>query len=152
MKLLVSYILTFSSALIGSLVTYPAISAWYAELNKPPFNPPNWIFGPVWTFLYVLMGASLYLFWRAKNKKSVVKKGLLFFGTQLALNTVWSILFFGLKNPFLAIVDIIALWSMILLTIHHFRKTSSVAGWLLVPYLAWVTFASVLNYFIWVLN
>ncbi|OGG24866.1 TspO protein [Candidatus Gottesmanbacteria bacterium RIFCSPHIGHO2_12_FULL_40_13] len=136
--------------ILGSLFTVSSIPTWYANLTKPPFSPPNYVFGPVWTTLYALMGISLYLVWisRIKSKQYAVK---LFF-VQLALNAVWSIIFFGLKRPGLAFIEIIALWVAIILTIKAFQKISKTASYLLYPYLAWVSFASILNFAIWILN
>ncbi|MBI4038125.1 tryptophan-rich sensory protein [Candidatus Daviesbacteria bacterium] len=130
---------------VGSIFTFSSIPTWYVTLNKPFFSPPNWIFGPVWTTLYILMGISLYLVW-IKNKVPTV------FWTQLILNAVWSIIFFGLQNPSLALVDIVALWIAIVLTIKAFYPISKPASYLLIPYLAWVSFASILNLSIVLLN
>jgi len=151
-KLVVSIILAQSAGLIGSLLTFSAIANWYILLNKPSFSPPNWLFGPVWTFLYLLMGISLYFVWNNKTEKKYKKIGLILFFIQLFLNTLWSIIFFGLKLPQLAFIEIIFLWGSILFTIIYFNKISKLAGWLLVPYILWVSFASVLNYFIVIIN
>jgi len=147
-KLIISLALPFLASAIGSLFTVTGISSWYSEIQKPFFNPPSWIFGPVWTLLYLLMGISLYLVWTKKSDK----KAFVVFGIQLALNALWSILFFGLQNPALAFFEILLLWIAILVTITTFYKIRKSAGYLLIPYLAWVTFASVLNYSIWILN
>jgi len=125
---------------VGSIFTTPAIPGWYATLQKPSFSPPNFLFAPVWTTLYILMGISLALILNKKNKTAII-----FFVVQLVLNSLWSILFFGLKSPKLAFVEIIFLWLAILITILKFFKISKLAGWLFVPYLLWVSFASVLN-------
>lgn len=137
---------------VGSLFTTPFIDTWYAELVKPSFNPPNWVFAPVWTVLFLLMGVSLYLVLRkvVMGKKAGV--ALWIFGIQLVVNALWSIIFFGLQEPFLAFLELIVLWGFIVLTIWQFAKISKVAAWLLVPYLLWVSFAGVLNYSIWILN
>lgn len=136
---------------IGSIATTPAIPAWYASLNKPWFSPPNWLFGPVWTILYILMGVSLYLVIKGGvNDRN--RKGFYLFGAQLSLNILWSIIFFGLKNPFFAFIEILFLAAMIILTIIEFRKSDKRAAWLLAPYLAWVIFATVLNLYVWMLN
>jgi tryptophan-rich sensory protein len=137
------------AGVIGSIFTYPAIATWYATLAKPDFSPPNWIFAPVWISLFVLMGVSLHLVIRNKGNK---KPCLTIFGIQLSLNALWSFLFFGLKNPFYAFVEIIVLWIAILMNILCFRRVDKRAAYLLIPYLAWVTIASILNYYIWVLN
>lgn len=134
------------AGIVGSLFTFTAVTTWYLTLNKPFFNPPSWIFGPVWTLLYFLMGISLYLAWGTK------KISLKWFWIQLGLNTLWSILFFGLKNPSIAFIEIVFLWTAIILTIKSFWKYKRSASWLLVPYLMWVTFASILNLSIVFLN
>ena len=126
---------------------YSYVPTWYAALNKPAYNPPDWIFGPVWTALYIMMGVAFYLFWKKKARKAIT-----IFIIQLALNTLWSILFFGLKSPFLALMDIILLWAFILATILTGRKFSKAASYLLVPYLLWVSYAFVLNASIWSIN
>lgn len=142
-------VVPFIAGAVGSLFTFKAIPTWYAGLNKPSFNPPNTIFGPVWTLLYILMGIALYLV-IIKNKK--VKPAVVFFIIQLILNSLWSIIFFGLKNPTGALMGIMVLWLAIIITIFYFWKISRAAAYLLLPYLAWVSFASVLNYFIVILN
>ena len=144
-KLIFSIGLCLGAGIIGSFFTFSAIPTWYQTLNKPFFSPPNSIFGPVWTFLYILMGCSLYLVWLKKEVPAV-------FWVQFILNAVWSIIFFGMKNPTLAFVDIIALWIAIILTIKSFAKIDKLASFLLYPYLAWVSFATVLNLGIWLLN
>jgi len=143
--------LCYGAAFLGSLATDPAIPTWYAGLNKPPFTPPNWLFGPVWTLLYTLMGIAAWLVWRRRAEWQVWP-ALLFFCLQLALNVLWSFLFFGLHNPGLALVDITALGLLILATTAAFWPISRAAGVLMLPYLAWVGFAAVLNYYVWRLN
>jgi benzodiazapine receptor len=150
LKLILSILICLSAAAIGSVFTSAAIPTWYAALNKPFFNPPNWLFGPVWTVLYVMMGISLYLVWKEGYQKH--KKAIIVFGIQLALNVLWSVLFFGMRNPLLAFADILALWGFILYTTLLFRKTSKTAAYLLIPYLLWVSFATVLNFAIFYLN
>ncbi|MFH1770132.1 MAG: TspO/MBR family protein [archaeon] len=149
-KLIASIIITQLAGFIGSFFTVSSVSTWYLTLNKPFFNPPSWLFGPVWITLYLLMGISLYIVWN--NKTNTSKKALTFFGIQLVLNTLWSILFFGLKNPFIAFIEIMILWVFILFTIIYFRKESKTAAWLLVPYILWVSFAAILNLAIFLLN
>jgi benzodiazapine receptor len=148
--LLSSILLCLSAGFLGSIFTAPSIPTWYAALNKPAFNPPSWIFAPVWTFLYILMGISLYLILvnKKKNKKLAIK----LFLAQLILNSLWSILFFGAHSLYLAFLEIILLWLTIFATIYEFRKIEPNAAWLLIPYLIWVTFASYLNFTIWQLN
>jgi tryptophan-rich sensory protein len=137
---------------LSSIVTQSSVNDWYTTLNKPSFNPPNWLFAPVWTVLYILMGISAGWVWAKGFHHKWVKTGLYHFGFQLLLNALWSIVFFGLKNPFMALLVIIALVIMLLLTIKWFKVVSKFAAILLIPYLLWVCFATLLNYNIWVLN
>lgn len=141
-----------AAGLIGSVFTARSIPAWYAGIVKPSFNPPNWIFGPVWTALFVLMGIALYLVWRQGVRRFPVKYALAVFGLQLALNVMWTVIFFGLHSPFLAAIEIVVLWLAILWTIAAFWNASRAAAYLLLPYLLWVSFAAVLNFSIWRLN
>lgn len=137
----------------SSLVTKSNIVTWFPTLVKPSFNPPNWIFAPVWTMLYIMMGIAAGLVWnRIDFEKEAVKKALIFFAIQLALNALWSYLFFGLKNPMLALIEIVLLWLMIYETYIKFAKIDKIAGYLFIPYLAWVSFATILNASIWWLN
>ncbi len=136
---------------LGGIVTYPQIPNWYAQLVKPSWNPPDWVFGPVWTTLYVLMAIAAWLVWRQAGFKSA-KVPLAFFGLQLVLNSLWSVLFFGLQRPGLAAIEILLLWIAIVVTVVSFWRRSRWAGWLLVPYLAWVSYAITLNVAIWQLN
>lgn len=147
--LLVSIIICNLAGAIGSIFTFEAIPNWYATLTKPSFSPPNWVFGPVWTTLYLLMGISAYLIWEKSKKFNMPLK---IFALQLFLNALWSFIFFGMKNPALAFLEIIALWLSVAYTIVLFYKLDKRAAYLLLPYIAWITFASVLNYFIWKLN
>ena len=136
-------------------VTRSAITTWYPTLIKPSFNPPNWIFAPVWSMLYIMMGIAAGLVWNRlefSNDKELVKKSLVFFAIQLGLNALWSVLFFGLRNPMLALIEIVLLWLMIYETYIKFGKIDKIAGYLFLPYLAWVSFATVLNASIWWLN
>lgn len=146
-KLIASIIICQLIGIIGSFFTISSVSTWYLTLNKPSFNPPGWIFGSVWTILYLLMGISLYLIWNKKSKTAII-----FFVIQLFLNLSWSILFFGLKSPLLAFIEIILLWLAILLTIIITYKISKPAAYLLIPYILWVSFAIILNLFIVILN
>lgn len=132
--------------------TLSTISTWYQTLQKPPFSPPNWIFGPVWTILYFLMGVAAYLVWIKGLEKRAVKTALSIFIAQLVFNFFWSILFFGLHSPLLALIDILILWILILITIIKFHKISKIASYLLIPYILWVTFATILNLSIVLLN
>ncbi|MBI4067776.1 tryptophan-rich sensory protein [Candidatus Gottesmanbacteria bacterium] len=146
LRLITFIFLCESAGLIGSIFTFSSVSTWYPTLIKPFFTPPSWIFGPVWTIMYLFMGISLYLVWGKK------KTDLKWFWLQLILNSFWSLVFFGLKNPGLAFVVIIFLLTSIFLTIKTLSKINKTAAFLLYPYLAWVSFASVLNLFIVLLN
>ena len=148
-KLVISISFTLGVGFLGSLATTPAIDSWYKTLEKPFFNPPNWIFAPVWTLLYVLMAIAFYLIWISGKK---IKKPAILYVIQLFLNLFWSILFFGLKIPSVALLEIIILWIFIVLTAQSFYKINRLASYLLIPYLAWVSFAALLNYFLVLLN
>jgi tryptophan-rich sensory protein len=137
---------------VGSAFTFSAIKDWYVYLNKPFFSPPNYLFGPVWTILYALMGISAYLIWKKGYKNSKIKSALNLFVIQLALNFIWTPIFFGAKQLLLAFVVIVAMWIYIFKTIKAFGKINKVASYLLYPYLAWVSFASILNFSVWFLN
>jgi translocator protein len=134
---------------IGSLF---APGAWFQQLNKPAWNPPNWVFGPVWTLLYVLMGLAAWLVWDRYGFRGAARGALILFGVHLLFNTAWSAIFFGLREPGWAFAEILVLWAMILALVTWFWRLHPVAGALLLPYLAWVSFAAVLNYSIWQLN
>ena len=137
---------------LGGFFTSSAVNGWYVLAKKPSFNPPNWIFAPVWTLLYLLMGIALYLVWKSEANKGLKRQAIGLFAIQLVLNFFWSIIFFYAHQPGWAFLEIIALWAMILLTILWFGKISPAAAWLLVPYISWVSFASLLNFAIWILN
>jgi translocator protein len=147
-KLVISLLLPFLASAIGGLFTASSVSTWYLEITKPSFNPPSWIFGPVWTALYLLMGISLYLVWIKKYDRTAFT----LFGVQLFLNALWSFLFFGLQEPFYAFLEIILLWAAILLTMIYFYRINKASAYLLVPYILWVSFAAVLNFAIFILN
>lgn len=151
-KLFASIIICLSAGAIGSVFTSSSVGSWYRTLNKPPFSPPSWIFAPVWTLLYLLIGLSLFFVWVDKKSEQGEKTAFFMFSIQLFLNILWSLLFFKLKNPFLAFIEIILLWTAIIFTIALFKKISALSSYLLAPYLLWVTFASFLNYSIFVLN
>lgn len=138
--------------ILSTPFTVAAIPTWYTFLIKPPFAPPNWIFGPVWTLLYALMGVSFYCIWQLGWKKKKVRVAGYYFGAQLAVNFLWSISFFGLRSPLLGLVNIVVLLALIILTMKHFYPLSKVAFYLLIPYLLWVSFATFLNGAIVVLN
>ena len=152
-KIAIALLVCLAVGYSASTVTRPSVETWYPTLIKPIFNPPNWIFMPMWTLLYILMAVAAGLVWdKIKEQNEAVKKALLFFIIQLTLNAIWSYLFFGLKNPMLALVEIVLLWLMIYETYLKFSKINKTAGYLLIPYLAWVAFAAVLNASIWWLN
>jgi translocator protein len=151
-KLVFSIVICQLAGFIGSFFTVSSVSTWYLTLNKPFFNPPGWLFGPVWIILYFLMGISLYIVWNKGIKSSKSKIALSVFGLQLILNSLWSILFFGLKSPLLAFVEIIILWIAILSTLIYFHRISKIASYLLIPYILWVSFAAILNFSIYYLN
>jgi tryptophan-rich sensory protein len=150
-KLIICIVICQLAGIIGSLFTISSITSWYAKLYKPTFTPPDWLFGPVWLTLYTLMGISLYLVWNEKSKGKI-KIPLAMFSIQLVLNTVWSIMFFGFQLIFYGLVEIIIMWIFIALTMFSFYRVSRKASLILVPYIAWVTIATLLNYFVWVLN
>ena len=151
-KLLGAVILCEACGVIGSVFTAPSVPTWYATLVKPSFNPPDWIFAPVWIVLFFLMGVSLFLVIRGGIKGRDVKAAVWFFAVQLVLNVLWTAIFFGLKMPLFAFIEIILLWIAILFTIVRFFPISKLAGYLLIPYIAWVSFAAVLNLSIFILN
>jgi len=149
--LAVAVLVCLAAGAVGSIATADAITTWYAALRKPAFSPPNWVFGPVWTTLYVMMGVAVWLVWRQAGWAGT-RVALVLFAVQLLLNTAWSFLFFGFHRPGLAFLEIVVLWAAILATLVAFWQVRPVAGLLLVPYLVWVSFASVLNFAIWNLN
>lgn len=151
-KLFISVIGCELTGILGTPFTASAIPTWYAGLNKPFFAPPNWLFGPAWTTLYFLMGVAFYLVWKQGWSKKRTREARSLFLVQLALNFLWSPVFFGLRSPFLGFVVIILLWVMILMTMRKFYSISRTAFFLLVPYLLWVSFATLLNAGILVLN
>ena len=146
-----SIIGSFVAAAVGSLATIPNIPTWYAALHKPLLNPPNWVFGPIWSMLYLLMGIALALIILENSRRSK-KNAYFWFGLQLILNATWSLTFFGLHSPWLGVVVIIALISSILMTLREFYRIKKYSVWLLLPYLAWVCFATYLTIGIALLN
>ena len=144
-----SVVVCEAAGVAGSVFTISAIPSWYADLQKPWFTPPNWLFAPVWLTLYFLMGATLYLLW---GKRPQSKVALAAFGVQLVLNVAWSAVFFGAHELFYGFVIISALWLAILVTVALSYRVSRAAVALLIPYILWVTIASALNYFVWVVN
>ncbi|RZJ61036.1 MAG: tryptophan-rich sensory protein [Flavobacterium sp.] len=152
-KILIMVVTCVGVGYLSGVVTRDSVDTWFTTLEKPVFNPPNWLFAPVWTTLYVMMGVAAGLVWdRIDVQREAVRKALLFFAIQLALNALWSILFFGLQNPLLALIEIVVLWLMIYETFVQFNKINKFAGYLFIPYILWVTFATVLNASIWWLN
>lgn len=151
-KLFVSVVGCELVGLLGTPFTISAIPTWYATLNKPFFAPPNWLFGPVWTLLYFMMGVSFFLIWKQGLQKKKIKTASMYFLAQLALNFIWSPIFFGFRAPLFALVVIVAMWAMIVMTMKKFYPLSRFAFYLLVPYLLWVSFATLLNAAIVLLN
>lgn len=151
-RLLISLISPQLAGLFGVLFTSSAIPTWYITLEKPFFSPPNWLFGPVWTLLYFLMGMSVYLIWQQLEKNKAAVNALYLFWVHLVFNALWSVIFFGLKDIALALVVILIIWVMILWMMTRFWKIDKRASLLLTPYFFWVSFASVLNVAILVLN
>jgi benzodiazapine receptor len=151
-RLVISIFICQLAGIIGSVFTTSAIPTWYASLKKPAFSPPNWLFGPVWIILYLLMGIALFIIWRKGLDTPYVRGGLTIFGVQLIFNVLWSIAFFGLKSPIGGLFIIIILWITILLTIIQFSKLSELATVILIPYIVWVSFAAVLNLSLYLLN
>ena len=151
-KLAISICVCLAAGFIGSIFTTASIPTWYTTLEKPSFNPPNWLFGPVWTILFILMGISAFLVWRVGLSEPDVRIALIIFIIQLILNAFWSVAFFGLRSPIAGLIVIIILWIAIFLTILSSAKVSIAAGILLIPYILWVSFASILNATIYVIN
>jgi benzodiazapine receptor len=151
-KIIVSITICLFAGFLGSYFTAPAIPDWYASLIKPSFAPPDLVFFPVWTTLFVMMGISLFLVWQKGWEDKKVKTAIYIFAGQLFLNALWSVAFFGLRSPLLGLMEIIILWIAILVTILSFTKVSRTAAYLLIPYILWVSFAAILNFSIWRLN
>ncbi len=152
-RVIVACGVSLSAGLIGSLaVGGGGFAAWYSMIQKPSFTPPNWVFGPAWTTLYILMGVAAFLVWRKGLRVRAVRIALSWFLVQLVINALWTPVFFGLHRIGLALVVIVLLWAAIAVTMYYFGRVSRVAAVLLVPYLAWVSFATVLNASIWWLN
>lgn len=150
-KLVISIAIPLLAGFIGSFFTSATVDTWYQNLIKPSFNPPGWVFGPVWTILFVLMGVALYLVWVQWPKKQT-KIAIYFFSAQMALNVLWSYFFFYLQKPLYSFIEIIILWAAILGTIITFYKVDKRTLYLLLPYILWVSFAAVLNFMIVYLN
>ena len=152
LKVIASILICQAAGFVGSIFTTPAIPIWYKGLTKPSFTPPDRVFAPVWTVLFLLMGIALFLVWKVGFGDERVRKGMALFGVQLALNVSWSIAFFGFRSPLAGLIVIAVLWAAILVTIFDFFSISRVAGALLVPYIAWVSYAAVLNVSLYILN
>jgi translocator protein len=149
-KVFICVVLCLGLGIGSGFSTVDAIQNWYQFVNKPSWNPPNWLFGPVWTVLYIMMGISVALVWHTYHATS--KKAIIVFCIQFALNLAWSFLFFNMHQPFLALIEIIAMWCFIVYTIILFARIHQSAAYLLLPYISWVSFAAILNYTIWQLN
>ncbi len=151
-KLIISIAIPVLIGGLSGFFTASGVYSWYQTIQKPSWNPPSWIFAPVWTTLYVMMGISLFLVWKADATAQIKRKAIVLFSIQLALNFSWSLIFFSLQQPGWALVEIIVMWFFILLTILAFAPINRIAAWLLVPYISWVSFATILNYTLWKLN
>jgi len=144
--------LAYAAGAVGSVFTARSVGTWYQDLAKPSWTPPGWVFGPVWTLLYTMMGLAAWLVWLRGTSARTAEGPLAAWGVQLVLNAVWSALFFGLRRPDLALAELAALWCVVLATTVLFWCRSRAAGWLMVPYVLWTTFAGALNFAIWRLN
>ena len=151
-RLIVAVLLPVLVGAVSGLFTASSVKTWFVTLNKPSFNPPSYVFAPVWTTLYIMMGVAFYLVWVSVTDKAQQHKAMTVYFIQLFLNFCWSFIFFYKQRPDLAFIDIVFLWISIVATLVLFYRISKPAGWLLVPYLLWVSFASALNYAIWQLN
>jgi benzodiazapine receptor len=151
-KLIISILASFAAGGIGSLFTFKAIPTWYPSLKKPPYTPPNWVFGPVWTSLYILMGISVFLVWQKGLSTNGVLLAFILFWVQLVFNALWSVIFFGIKSKGGGAIIIVVLWLLILAVIITSFRVSAWAGGLFIPYIIWVSIASYLNIGIWWLN
>ena len=158
LKLIFSLLVCQLAGVVGSIFTLKSISTWYPTLIKPFLNPPNWLFGPVWTTLYILMGIACFIIWKKYSyvqeisEQKIIKNGMILFDIQLVLNALWPVVFFGAQNLGVSLIEILVLFTFVVLTTVKFFKISKVAGWLLVPYVLWTGFAIYLNYSIWILN
>lgn len=150
--LILSLFIPLAVGYLGSLLTMPGLASWYGGLTKPAFTPPNWLFGPAWTLLFILMGIAFFFILRDGRGNKNFSAAWMSFGAQLFLNIYWSFLFFFVQEPPLAFYGLISLWSMIFVNIYYFYQIKKSAAYLLIPYIAWVTFAGALNYSIWYLN
>ncbi len=151
-KLAVSVLICLIAGFLGSLATTPSIPTWYASLTKPAWTPPNWLFGPIWTILYILLGVAAFIVWREGFQRKEVKIALGIFSLQLILNILWSVVFFAFRSILGAFIIILIFWIMILITIITFYRVSKPAAIILIPYITWVTIAAALNYTVYILN
>jgi tryptophan-rich sensory protein len=149
-RIVLSIALPLGLGAVGGFFTSSSVTGWYGSLKKPSFNPPSWVFGPAWTVLYILMGIAFFLIWKSNN--TLKNKAISFYLLQLLFNFAWTFIFFYAQQPGWALVEILILWILIIATISCFFKISPLAGWLLIPYICWVTFATILNFAIWKLN
>jgi translocator protein len=152
LKLIIAIAIPVIVGSVSGFFTVKGVGTWYLTIQKPSWNPPSWIFGPVWTTLYVMMGIAFFLIWRSSAGTELKRTAILLFSFQLILNFFWSFIFFSQQQIGWALVEIIAMWFAILFTIFAFARINNVAAWLLVPYISWVSFATILNYTIWKLN
>jgi len=150
--LIIAILICESAGIIGSIFTAQSVNSWYQQLNKPGFTPPNWLFGPVWTTLYLLMGISVYLVWEKRKFAKSTRTAMVLFFIQLMLNSLWSFTFFGMQAPLIGLINILLLLIFIALTMTWFYRISKPAFLLLIPYLLWVLYATALNYAIFQLN
>ena len=148
----ISLVITLTIGIVASLFTRPEIAGWYSTLHKPSFNPPAWLFAPVWTAIYIMIAIAAYFVWKRRDGGSVYYKTVSIYTLQLALNFSWSIVFFGGHHIFAALIVILLLWGSIVFNIVYFGKFNTAAAWLLAPYLLWVSFATALNFSIYLLN
>lgn len=144
-------IASFSAAAVGGAATASSVGTWYRALHKPAWNPPDWIFGPVWTLLYILMSVAAWRVWRTGDS-TAARRTFRWFSAQLFFNLLWSVLFFGLRSPGLAFAEVIVFWAVLVVMLRHFWQADRIAAYLWAPYVAWVSFASVLNGTVWWLN
>ena len=152
-KFIISVLIPVGIGAISGLFTASNVKTWFVTVAKPSFNPPGWLFAPVWTTLYIMMGIAFFLVWKNETiQKSIKQKAIILFAIQMVLNFLWSFIFFQQHEIGWALVDIILLWIFILLSIFSFAPISKTAAWLLVPYISWVSFATILNFAIWQLN
>jgi len=151
-RFLVSISLPVAVGAVAGLFTASSVKTWFVTLNKPSFNPPSWLFAPVWTTLYIVMGIAFFIIWQSKANEIIKKRSMKIYFVQLFFNFTWSFVFFYAQQPGWALVNIVVLWLLIAITIFWFSQISRVSAWLMVPYILWVSFATALNYAIWQLN